>query len=386
MKTCTGPKEESDHEQPAVVHNNDQLIANGLAGANAGGTTPVYAAPPHCNQRGLTPLGEYLIRRMMDKKMIFDPDHMSVVARKQALALLESRRYSGIVSSHSWSTPDAYPRIYKLGGVITPYAGSSTGFAKEWKEIKPLRSKRFFFGFGYGADMNGFGSQGPPRGADVKNPVTYPFKSFDGGSTIDRQRSGERTWDINTDGVAHYGLYPDWIQDLRMLAGDEIVNDMARGPEAYLQMWERTVGVPRLPYNHSRAKVTTHGIGRVHIGDMPVAVLQSAGQPAVRGNRAWTYRVRQSKLVAVFDGRDEVALVASNVRNHRIHRVGRRSAVRRVTGAKPFGHGVLVRRAGRRTYVYGVRGGRVTFTAVAARAAVKTPGRLAHYLKLAGIR
>ena len=29
-----------------------------------------------------------------------------------------------------------------------------------------------------------------------------------------------------------------------MQAGDEIVNDMARGAEAYLQMWERAEGVP----------------------------------------------------------------------------------------------------------------------------------------------
>jgi hypothetical protein len=370
-----------------VVHNNDQLIANGLANANTGGNTPVYGAPPHCNQRGLTPLGEYLIRRMMDKRMIFDPDHMSVVARKQALALLESKNYPGVVSSHSWSTPDAYPRVYKLGGVITPYAGSSTDFVKEWKAIKPLANPRYFFGFGYGADMNGFGAQGGPRGKDAKNPVKYPFKSFDGGATIDRQRSGQRTWDINVDGVAHYGLYPDWIEDLRMLAGDQIVEDMARGSEAYLQMWERTVGVPGTPYRHSRVKVTRTGIGRVHLGDMPVTLLKRAGQPAIRGDRTWTYRIRKSKLVAVFDAGEDVALVASNVRNHRIHRVGRLSDVRRVGGAKPFGRDLLVRSAGKgRTFVYGVRNGRVSFTAIATRTAARSPQRLAHYLKLAGLR
>ena len=56
---------------------------------------------------------------------------------------------------------------------------------------------------------------------------------------IDRQRSGTRTYDINTDGVDHYGLYPDWIEDLRKVGGQQIVDDMANGAEAYLQMWER---------------------------------------------------------------------------------------------------------------------------------------------------
>ncbi len=76
----------------------------------------------------------------------------------------------------------------------------------------------------------------PRRAPDAaQNPVQYPFRSFDGGSLIDRQRSGTRVYDINTDGVDHYGLYPDWIEDLRMVAGQQIVDDMANGAEAYLQ-------------------------------------------------------------------------------------------------------------------------------------------------------
>ena len=104
---------------------------------------------------------------------------------------------------------------------------------------------RYYFGFGFGADMNGLGAQGDPRGADVANPVTYPFTGL-GGVTVSKQRSGERVYDINVDGVAQYGLYPDWIEDLRKVAGadgDAIVEDMARGAEAYLQTWERAVGV-----------------------------------------------------------------------------------------------------------------------------------------------
>ena len=66
--------------------------------------------------------------------MIFDPDHMSVKARKASLDRTEELGYPGVISSHSWSTPDAYPRIYKAGGVITPYAGDSTGFVEKWEQ------------------------------------------------------------------------------------------------------------------------------------------------------------------------------------------------------------------------------------------------------------
>jgi len=96
-----------------------------------------------------------------------------------------------------------------------------------------------FFGLGFGSDINGLHAQPRPRSDAADNPVRYPFRSFDGGSVIDRQRSDTRTYDINTDGVDHYGLYADWVEDLRLVAGQQIVDDLASGAEAYLRLWER---------------------------------------------------------------------------------------------------------------------------------------------------
>ena len=62
--------------------------------------------------------------------------------------------------------------------------------------------------------------------------------------TFDRQKTGERTFDYNKDGVAQYGLYADWFADLRRVGGDALVKDMWNGAEAYLEMWERAEGVP----------------------------------------------------------------------------------------------------------------------------------------------
>ena len=126
--------------------------------------------------------------------------------------------YPGVISSHSWSTPDAYPRIYKAGGFITPYAGDSTGFVEKWRRHVGWADPRYYWGIGFGADINGLGAQGDPRGAGVRNPVTYPFTGL-GGVRIGKQHAGKRVYDINVDGVAQYGLYPDWIQDLSKVAG-----------------------------------------------------------------------------------------------------------------------------------------------------------------------
>jgi hypothetical protein len=328
---------------------------------------------------------------MMDKGMIVDPDHMSVLARNETLDLLEARRYSGVISSHSWSTPDAYPRIYRLGGVITPYAGDSTGFARDYRMLKKLADPRFYWGIGWGADMNGFGSQGPPRPGNASNPVTYPFTSFDGKQTIDRVRTGQRTWDINADGVAHYGLYPDWVQDLRKIAGDGIVDDLGRGAEAYLEMWERAVGVPATRPFPARTRLTSRGLGRVQLGLGNEALLRAAGQPKERGGRAWSWDVPGrdgrpgGEVVAVLTPDGSAALVGSTAPEHtalatgpgdkapeRGRRVGRNLVVRSAGGPKRF--------------VYGVRKGRITFVAVATGAVARKASTLRAYLKLAGLR
>ena len=192
---------------------------------------------------GLTDLGAHTIKGLAKRHMLFDPDHMSVKARKASLDLVDSMKYSGVLSSHSWSTPDAYPRIYDEQGFITPYAGDSAGFVEKWKRHLTWANPKTYWGFGFGADINGLGAQGDPRpDAATNHPVTYPFTTL-GGVKVDQQVSGQRAYDINKDGVSHYGLYPDWIQDLKMQAGDDIVKDMSRGPEAYLQMWERAYGV-----------------------------------------------------------------------------------------------------------------------------------------------
>ena len=384
MKTCTGPADESDKEQPSAFgHNHDDVIANGLNAFSPPGVTPIYGPGPHCNIRGLTDLGEHTVRRMMQKHMIVDPDHMSVLARKETMSLLESKRYSGVVSSHGWSSPDVVPRIYNLGGVVTPYAGNSDAFVAAWKRFKPKRNKRFYFGFGYGADANGFGSQGGPR--DGGN-VSYPFKSYLG-PKIDRQRSGQRVFDVNKDGVAHYGLYPDWLQDLRMQAGNKIMADMARGSESYLQMWERADGVPGPRCRYARGSFKRRGLSWARLNETNGKLLRRAGQPQ-RRTRAWTYCVRgkhgpRHRVVVVLTRKGRVGLVASTGIGHEANHIHPGSLASRLRGhARSLGRGLWVRRVGSTRFVYLTRRGRVRVVGAATRTVGAKRSTLRAYLRL----
>ncbi|WP_243059551.1 hypothetical protein [Nocardioides sp. SR21] len=296
-----------DHNQtglPDIVPEQQDALFGAIAGLFGPGglpALPLYPRPDHCNSRGLTTLGEYTIRRMAEEHMLFDPDHMSVKARVAALDTIDELGYHGVLSSHSWSTPDAYPRIYEQGGFIAPYAGDSTGFVEKWRTHVGWADPRYYWGLGYGADMNGLGAQGDPRGADVPNPVTYPFEGL-AGVTVEQQHAGERVYDINVDGVAQYGLYPDWIEDLGKVAdsqrsgdGAKIQDDMARGAEAYLQMWERAEGIAPDSCRNPELRRSIRAVtSLVRPGLTTRAVMRAVGQPYERLGSTYRFCARSA--------------------------------------------------------------------------------------------
>ncbi|MDT0401540.1 discoidin domain-containing protein [Streptomyces edwardsiae] len=202
----------------------------------AGVEVPSYDEDARCNTRGLTELGEYAVRGMMERNMMLEIDHMSVKATGRVLDIFESASYPGVLSSHSWMDLDWTERVYGLGGFVAQYMHGSEDFVDEADRTAALRDE-YGVGYGYGTDMNGVGGWPAPRGADAPNAVTYPFRSVDGGSVLDRQTAGERTWDLNTDGAAHYGLVPDWIEDIRRVGGQHVVDDLFKGAESYLDTW-----------------------------------------------------------------------------------------------------------------------------------------------------
>ena len=202
----------------------------------AGVEVPSYDEDAQCNTRGLTELGEYAVRGMMERNMMLEIDHMSVKATGRVLDIFESASYPGVLSSHSWMDLDWTERVYGLGGFVAQYMHGSEDFVDEADRTAALRDE-YGVGYGYGTDMNGVGGWPAPRGADAPNAVTYPFRSVDGGSVLDRQTAGERTWDLNTDGAAHYGLVPDWIEDIRRVGGQHVVDDLFKGAESYLDTW-----------------------------------------------------------------------------------------------------------------------------------------------------
>jgi microsomal dipeptidase-like Zn-dependent dipeptidase len=72
-------------------------------------------------------------------------------------------------------------------------------------------------------------------------PVWREAGRMDGTNpALPRSTAGERDFDLNIDGFAHYGMLPDFIQDLRNIGlNEDDLRPLFSSAEGFVQMWER---------------------------------------------------------------------------------------------------------------------------------------------------
>ena len=391
LQSC--PAREQDAEQFSVPPPGDiasQLLNGPFASLLHGSPLPVYGSAPQCNTRGLTDLGAYLIRQMIKQHFIIQTDHMDTKTASAAVSIAEANHYAGVVSAHCCSSPQLFKRIYATGGFVNPPVLPTPAAAGAAKLDKAVSDPRYLFGFGWGSDENGLGAQPGPSGAP---PVSYPFKSYDGSVTFTREQWGDRTFDFNKGGLANYGMYADWMRQLQSVGGAPVMDDMFRGAEAYLEMWERAYGVPAGGCLPAGQRLTLTGLGdALRLGDGVVSTLYGAGQPLARPGHMFSYCVAgqpaaPAGVTAVFDANGRLAMIVSTAKGDVASGVGPGSPVRRLTRRTrrlSVGVWMLRSRSGTARYLYGVRGGRVSFVAVAATSEISNAATLRADLQAAG--
>lgn len=227
--------------------------------ANGGGTLPVYPPGRQCNARGVTPLGKYVIDKLMKKGFIIDIDHAELSIKQYMLdqGAKVTPNYPMISGhgGHGGITTAQAEQVFRQGGIIYPALPNGKDFAKFIGQIKPVwtRSTSRPLSVGYGADSNGLRTLPGPRGAGSV-PVKYPFTLFQGAGwgpqyaaagivplKVDQLAiPGGKAWDMNAEGMSHYGLVPDIVEEVRIEGGEEATTALYNSAEAYLQLWEQT--------------------------------------------------------------------------------------------------------------------------------------------------
>src|SRR3954462_1833658 len=208
------------------------------------GAPPITAAGDsgqrQCNTRGLTALGEYAVGRLMDDHMLIEVDHLSEYARDRVLQIAAAR-HSPLVSSHTntgglW-VPEELQQLYKLGGFATARIDDAPRMRTALLSFKRYGAT----GVGLGSDTGGFNALPGPATDAAKHPLRYPFRSFDRRVRFSRQRTGTRAFDVNRDGVAHYGLLPDLLANVaRQPRGGRALSTLFGSAAAYLRTWRLT--------------------------------------------------------------------------------------------------------------------------------------------------
>jgi microsomal dipeptidase-like Zn-dependent dipeptidase len=234
----------------------------------------------HLNERGLSAEGWALTQAMMDRGMIIDIAHASRRALDDVYTIAASRSLYPINSSHThvWETvegdrnekylkPDEIQKIVATGGMI----GLRTGPEHTKAYIRPPMatpevantcqgSTRSFaqslmysidrgVNVGFGADFNGFIKQmhGINEWAYKNKPPRNNYKPCQ--SDIDHVNSMGGMDEYHHKGLAHVGLFPNLIADLKRVGVPQRYMDHLEktSAERFLLMWERSERIAGVP-------------------------------------------------------------------------------------------------------------------------------------------
>ena len=272
-------------------HDGNLSTVEKLAAAVFGENLDFPTYPPsqsgHCNSRGLTENGRYLIEQLMDKKVLFDIDHMSLPTFRDVVPLAAARNYP-LFSSHSnimslrkernesQLTDEKLGAIRDSGGLValishqtetdetlkqsSDCSGSTQNFTRSMNYLENIwrQNERAYadMGIGIGVDANGYAKALAPRfgpkacanidsASNQSTPVTYPFTNFDGSGEFGPLVTGEKTFDFNTEGLATIGLLPEFIQDLKNIQTPTSTMDaLMNSAEKFLKAWEQAEASP----------------------------------------------------------------------------------------------------------------------------------------------
>lgn len=194
----------------------------------------------HKNSRKLQPLGIVAIDEMMNLGMLIDIDHMSQHTAEGALRQAEGvqggyplvsghNNFRDIDGNENTRTDDQLRRIGMLGGMFG--LGSDTVDARDYVPRYARASGLVGAGrVSFGSDLNGL-VKGPPArfGSNIYTPF-FPMS-----------QTGDKKWDYNTEGVAHYGMLADFLRDMSTLGpeGSKLKADIMKNAEMFARMWEK---------------------------------------------------------------------------------------------------------------------------------------------------
>jgi microsomal dipeptidase-like Zn-dependent dipeptidase len=197
----------------------------------------------HKNKLGLTALGISALVEMMKLGMMIDIDHMSDKAQRQAFQVARLYGFYPLNCGHNGirgpnSTErniarDLVDSIEVYGGMFGVGSTDATpqmfvnNYLNVWNQIgrKPI---------GIGTDVNGL--EPLPRCTNNLDSAQF-YRGF----PLPLSNMGNKKWNYTKEGVAHYGLMPEFLKDVSMRTnnGMTVYSQLMESAEYFAQMWEK---------------------------------------------------------------------------------------------------------------------------------------------------
>jgi microsomal dipeptidase-like Zn-dependent dipeptidase len=239
------------------------------------------------NVKGLTAEGRELLQAMMGKGMLIDVAHMSERSVQDAYALSQANGYYPLYLSHghfrevmnpelaedekttpAWviryvrqtggifglRTAHDETRAYTRSGIANNCHGSTRSFAQAYE----FGRQGLKVPMAFGADLNGFIQQTRPRFGD-HGACSATFQAEADAHARAQVVNGPPPLGTDFDryGLAHVGLLPDLLRDLRQLGANTSV--LEGSAESFLRMWERALA-PRSGMADPALDIDTSGV------------------------------------------------------------------------------------------------------------------------------
>ncbi|HYO58841.1 membrane dipeptidase [Archangium sp.] len=253
-----------------------------------GGFTLGFDVDTSCrNTKGLTAEGKALVQEMMAKGMLIDMAHMSERAVQDTFALAQANTYYPLYISHGHfrevmnpklaanekTTPASVVRyLRQTGGIFglrtahdetrtytrTSIANNCQGSSRSFAQAHEFGRLGLKVPMAFGADLNGFIQQTRPR-FGLHGACSAGFQAEADAQAKTQRASGPARLGTDFDryGLAHVGLLPDLVRDLKQLGA--ITTGLENSSESFLRTWERAQS-PRSGMANAATDIDTSGV------------------------------------------------------------------------------------------------------------------------------
>jgi len=237
-------------------------------GVTTGSFTLGFDVDSSCrNVKGLTTEGRALVQALMTKGMLVDIAHMSERSVQDAFAIAQANAYYPLMISHghfrevmnpdladdekttpAWvvrylrqtggmfglRTAHDETRAYTRSGVANNCQGSTRSVAQAYE----FGRQGLKVNMAFGADLNGFIQQTRPRFGS-HGACSAGFQAEADAQAYQQTLSGPGRLGTEFDekGLAHIGLLPDLLRDLRNVGANTAA--LENSSETFIRMWER---------------------------------------------------------------------------------------------------------------------------------------------------